>query len=321
MASRTLITGITGFAGGWLAETLLARGETQLVGVSRHDWPQELSHLREQVVRKHTDLCDASAVATLIRDIEPTRIFHLAGYAHAGRSLREPDAAWATNLQATQNVYDAVVRWGGKPRIVYVSSGLIYGGGRSADDRFSETAEFRPTSPYASSKAAADLLSYEYSITFGLDIVRARPFNHTGPRQSPEYVVPSFARQIVAIERGERPPLLETGNLTPRRDLTDVRDVVDAYCLLAERGRSGEAYNIARGEAVPISTILERLLACSSIQVQVRPQAGLVRGQDIAIIRGDATRLRSATGWQPRYSLDRTLADTLEYWRRRPVAG
>src|SRR5262249_15624135 len=128
-----------------------------------------------------------------------------------------------------------------------VGSGLIYGDPETPDQAYDERCLLRPTSPYAASKAAADLVSYQYSRAPGLHVVRARPFNHIGPHQSPQFAAAHFAEQLAAIERGKQPAVLETGNLSPRRDLADVRDVVRAYTLLMERGRSGEAYNVGTG--------------------------------------------------------------------------
>src|SRR5205823_1736354 len=177
----------------------------------------------------------------------PDRIAHLAGYADAGGSFRDPDAAWAGNLAATRALYDAVARWGGSPRILFVSTGQVYGPATSADRPLDETAELRPVSPYAASKAAADLLSYQVTRHPGLAVVRVRPFNQVGPRLPPQYAAGHFARQLARIEYGLAPPQLEVGDLTARRDLTDVRDMVEAYRLLLDRGRGGETYNAGTG--------------------------------------------------------------------------
>src|SRR5262249_24193542 len=148
----------------------------------------------------------------------------------------------------TRRLYDAVCRWGGRPRILFIGSGLIYGSAVGSDRPPDESALLQPRSPYAASKAAADLVSYQVYCAPGLDVVRARPFNHVGPRQDPEFAVAHFARQVVAVERGRQPPVLATGDLRPLRDLTDVRDTVAAYLLLLEKGRPGEAYNVASGQ-------------------------------------------------------------------------
>jgi GDP-4-dehydro-6-deoxy-D-mannose reductase len=313
---RTLVTGATGFVGGHLAEALLAREDPELFGFSRRgEWPASWSHLAGRVALEACDLCAGADVEGRLRRIRPDRIYHLAGYAQVGQSFREVEAAWAGNLTATRGLYDAIERWGGRPRIVYVSSGLVYGDADGSDQAFSETCLLRPTSPYAASKAAADLASYQYSRSPGLDIVRVRPFNHIGPHQSPQFAVAHFAKQIAAIETGRQPPVLETGNLSPVRDLTDVRDVVRAYLLLAEGGRTGDVYNVATGQALSMEAVLDRLLSLARVPIQVRTQARLVRAVEVAAVRGDAGKLRRQTGWTPRYSLNQTLTDTLEFWR------
>jgi GDP-4-dehydro-6-deoxy-D-mannose reductase len=200
--------------------------------------------------------------------------------------------------------------------VLYVGSGLIYGDpeapGRSTD----EDAPLRPASPYAASKAAADLAGYQYARAWGLDVVRVRPFNHIGPRQSPQYAVAHFARQIAAIEQERQAPVLETGNLASRRDLTDVRDMVRAYILLMRHGETGAVYNAGTGEAHSMQSVLDRLLRLAQRQIEVRQQSGLLRAADNNVVRADPARLRAATGWKPRFTLDQTLADTLDYWRQ-----
>jgi GDP-4-dehydro-6-deoxy-D-mannose reductase len=257
-------------------------------------------------------------VEEVLQRVQPTQIFHLAGFAHAGQSFREADAAWAGNLTATRSLYDAVERWGGKPRILYVGSGLVYGDAVADDVPRTEDGTLRPTSPYASSKAAADLMSYQYTCSPGLDIVRVRPFNHVGPRQSPQYAVAAFASQIAAIERGQRPPVLETGNLSARRDLTDVRDMVMAYIAIMERGRTGEVYNAATGNVCAMQEIVDRLLKLARQPIEVHVKPGLVRPTETQLVRADSTRLRREIGWRPQRALELTLADTLEYWREQP---
>jgi GDP-4-dehydro-6-deoxy-D-mannose reductase len=313
---RNLVTGVTGFAGCFLAEALLARGEI-VVGLSRRGtWPDHWGHLRSRVKLFSCDVCDGPALESVLREVRPTRIYHLAGYSQVGASFREPEAAWVGNLTATRHLCEAVARWGGSPRIVYAGSGLVYGPGQEAGQPLDERAPLLPDSPYAASKAAADLVCYQFTCTHGLDVVRARPFNHIGPYQSEQFAIPSFARQLVAIERGEQPPVLETGSLEAERDLTDVRDTVAAYILLAEHGIRGEAYNIGSGQSWSMEAVLGRLLVLAGVRAEVRQKSDLLRPSDPAVIRVDASKLRRQTGWAPRYSLEQTLADTLEAWRR-----
>jgi GDP-4-dehydro-6-deoxy-D-mannose reductase len=159
-------------------------------------------------------------------------------------------------------------------------------------------------------------VSYQYSRCAALDIVRVRPFNHIGPRQSPQYAVAHFAQQLAAIDCGQQAPLLETGNLDPRRDLTDVRDMVRAYVLLMERGRTGDVYNVGTGQAYSMREVLGRLLALTPVKIEVRQRPGLVRATDTNVIRADPSKLRNEVGWRPERTLDQTLVDTLEYWRQ-----
>ena len=317
LSMRILLTGATGFAGSWLAEGLLAQGTHQLFSLSRGgQWPVEMRHLEEHIILHRCDLCDGPRVEAVLRAVDPERIFHLAGYPHVGRSFQEADAAWQGNLSATRSLYEAVARWGGRPRILTTGSGLIYGDPDPPDQILDEDHPLRPGSPYASSKAAADLVGYQFTRSHGFDLVRARPFNHIGPRQSPQFAVAHFARQLAEIKRGRRPPLLETGDLGAHRDLTDVRDVAAAYLLLMECGRSGAAYNVGSGTSYLMQTVLDRLVALAGVAVEVRRRPDLLRRADTPVIRVSAARLRAETGWQPRYSLQQTLEDTLDYWSK-----
>lgn len=312
---RILVTGITGFAGSHLAETLLTEAGVELHGTSRRgSWSNELRSLKDRVTLHRCDLAtERSAFERLLRDVEPERIYHLAGFANTGKSFREIDEAWHGNLTATRALFDAVHAWGGKPRILFVGSGLIYG--QVGDKPIKEDEPLRPASPYAASKAAADLASFQYTRFPGLDIVRARPFNHVGPRQAADYALANFAWQIAAIEAGKHEPFVETGDLSARRDLTDVRDTVRAYRLLVQHGKSGEAYNVATGTTHSMQECLDRLVALARVKVEVRTRDDLKRAVDNPVIRGDAARLRRDTGWEPRFRLEQTLADILDYWR------
>jgi GDP-4-dehydro-6-deoxy-D-mannose reductase len=314
---RILVTGCTGFVGGYLVEELAAAKSHAIFGISRRpDRAAESGPLAGKLAQlRRCDLAGRSAIEAVLRDVKPERIFHLAGYPHVGRSFQEADAAWEANLTATRNLYEAILHWGGKPRILQVSSGLVYGQPEADDPLIDEQEPLRPDSPYAASKAAADLVGFQYARSAELAIVRVRAFNHIGPRQSPEFAVPHFARQIAAIEHGRQPPLLETGDLSPRRDLTDVRDMVHAYVLLMERGEAGEVYNVGTGEARSMQAVLDRLLSMAKVRVEVRQDASLLRAKETAALRANAAKLRAATGWSPRFTLDETLRDILEYWR------
>jgi GDP-4-dehydro-6-deoxy-D-mannose reductase len=193
---------------------------------------------------------------------------------------------------------------------------MVYGSVDDPERPCDESAPLRPVSPYAASKAAADLLSYQVTHHPGLDVIRVRPFNHVGPRQSPDYAVGHFARQLARIERGLAPPRLETGDLDARRDLSDVRDVVAAYRLLMERGRRGEAYNVGSGIPVRIHDVLNMMRGMCNAKVEVAPRPERMRPGDVGAIIADFGKLTAETGWRPQYPLERTLRDTLDYWRQ-----
>lgn len=307
-----LVTGVTGFIGGHLADHLLAHGGFRVVGLSRRaGWAAAWHHLAGRVELHPCDLHDTAAVARLLQAVRPDWVAHLAGYASPGGSFKEPARCWADNLQATQSLYEAVGLAGVSPRILFAGTGLVYGDAAGPTD---ERAEFRPDSPYAASKAAADLVSYQVTRGPGLDVVRVRLFNQIGPRQSADYAVPSFARQIAAAEAGRQPPEITTGDLSAGRDLTDVRDVAAAMRLLLERGRAGEAYNAASGRTLAMREVLARLVALARVPVAVR-EAAADRPADAAVMQADVRKLHAATGWRPERELDRSLADVLDYWR------
>lgn len=315
-SDRYLLTGVTGFVGCFLAHSLVQQGEL-VFGLSRDShWPAPWQNLESKVRLYKGDLNAGPLVEQVLRTVRPTRIVHLAGFANVGESFRDPEGAWQGNLNTTRSLCEAVIRWGGRPRILFVGSGLVYGPPVDPNRAFDEESPLRPDSPYAASKAAADLACYQYTCAPGLDIVRARPFNHTGPYQSTSFAIPNFARQLIAIERGQCPAILETGNLTAQRDLSDVRDVVAAYLLLLEKGRTGEAYNIGAGQSWSMQHILQQMLDLTGLQVELRQRADLLRPTEPSVIRVQIEKLRRETGWTPRFPLAQTLADTLEAFRQ-----
>ena len=313
---RVLITGITGFVGGHLAERLVAEGGHEIAGLSRRaEWPADLRHLESQAKLIGADLLDEPALGRVLAEVRPEWIFHLAGYAKTGQSYREPDACWRDNLDGTRVLYRAIENSGLRPRILFASTGLVYGDPDPGRIDLDEAAALKPASPYAASKAAADLLSYQVTRSPGLDVVRIRLFNQIGPRQSSDYAIANFARQIAAIEAGTQPPVLETGDLSAYRDLTDVRDMTAAIRAAIEFGDPAEVYNAGRGEVWRISDVLDRLVASSRVKLEIRSKVEPGRTAETAISRADPAKLRAKTGWRPQYKLDTTLADILAGWR------
>jgi GDP-4-dehydro-6-deoxy-D-mannose reductase len=200
-------------------------------------------------------------------------------------------------------------------RVLIVSTGEIYGAVLPSDIPIKETTAMRPVSPYAVSKIAQDYLSLQYHLSYHLDIIRVRPFNHIGPGQKAGYVVADFAKQIAEIEKGEREPIIHVGNLQAKRDFTDVRDMVKAYDLALQKGISGEAYNIGAGKSHEIAILLQKLLSFSSKKITVAVDQSLLRSLDVPEIRCDSTSFYQRTGWEPHIPFAKTLQDILDYWR------
>jgi GDP-4-dehydro-6-deoxy-D-mannose reductase len=237
----------------------------------------------------------------------PRVVYHLAAHAHVGASWREPGATLRDNVAMTLNLLEAVRSEAPEATVVAVSSGEIYG--PPARLPVDESAPLRPQNPYAVSKASADLLAGFYADAHGLRVIRPRAFNHAGPGQQPTYAVASFARQVAEGRR------VVTGNPDTRRDYTDVRDVVRAYRLLAERGEPG-VYNVCSGRTASAAELVAALASVAGVEVEHVVDPALLRPHEVMEVRGSYAALREATGWEPEIPLEQTLADTLEWWRR-----
>ena len=295
---RALITGAAGFVGGHLA-ALAAEHGAEIIGPSRDE----------------VDLLDAGAVRGLVREVAPEAVFHLAALASVGQSWSEPAETLDNNTRATLNLLEAVRQEAPDAVVLAAGSGEQYGPVPEERLPVSEDEPFRPQNPYAVSKAAADLVAGFYADAHGVRVVRTRAFNHAGPGQSDAYVVSAFAKQIADAERaGSGELVLETGNLAPRRDFADVRDVVRAYWLAAERGEAA-VFNVCSGVSVPVADILARLARLTDVAVEQRTDPARLREHEVMDIRGSHERLTEATGWQPEIALETTLADTLDWWR------
>jgi GDP-4-dehydro-6-deoxy-D-mannose reductase len=297
---RVLVTGARGFAGSHLARLCAERG-ADVVGVGR-----------EQV-----DLLDADATRALVARVAPERVFHLAAEASVARSWQAPAAVVEHNVRSTLNVLEAVRLEARGAAVLVACSGEAYGPPDSLP--VDEAHALRPQSPYAASKAMCDVLAGSYAHAHGLRVVRTRAFNHAGPGQSDTYVVSSFARQIAEAE-ATRPAdgraLIETGNAAVRRDFSDVRDVARAYWLALESCEPG-SYNVCSGRSTSVSDILSGLAARSSLVVERRTDPARLRPGEVMEIRGSHDKLSEATGWRPEIPLERTLQDTLDWWRER----
>ncbi len=313
---RALVTGISGFVGGHLAEHLAGEGDL-VVGVSASGrWPAELAHVGRIARIERFDLIEAgeNELIELLGRKQPEVIYHLAAQSNPQQSVSDPRGTWALNLGGSLNLLEAVKASGLKTRVILVSSGTAYGDPAPEFIPVREDCPMRPNNPYAASKAAADLLGIQHHLAHGTDVVIVRPFNHAGPRQSPRYVLPALAAQVVAVESG-RKDAVEVGNLDVVRDFTDVRDVVRGYRLLAMHGKPGEVYNLGSGRGTKIADALEHLRSLAQKPVTVRVDPARVRPVDLSFLIADAGKLRAATGWEPTFTIEQTLADMLEFCR------
>lgn len=300
---RALVTGAGGFVGRHLVAHLEAEGDEVHASDTR---------------RGGADVTDAEAVAAEVREAAPEVVYHLAGWADVGGSWANPTAAFRVNAEGTLNVLLAAAE-AGVERVVAVSSADVYGKAAPEEMPLTEESPLRPASPYAASKVAADFLGLQAWLGRGLPVLRVRAFNHLGPGQNDRFVASALASRIARAERdgGE---VLAVGNLTARRDYTDVRDVVRAYRLLAVSGEPGEAYNVCSGVDHAVQEVADLLLARARVDLRFETDPELLRPVDLPVLRGSHAKLTEATGWEPEIPFEQTLDDLLADWRARVAA-
>jgi GDP-4-dehydro-6-deoxy-D-mannose reductase len=315
---RVLVTGVTGFAGSHLVDYMLERGDCEIFGIQRWRSPTDnIAHFIGRIQLLECDLRDASSTRDTIDAVRPDWIFHLAAQSFVPTSWSAPTESLVTNVVGQLNLFEAIRHLGLKPRIQIACSSEEYGMVHADEVPIRETNPLRPLSPYAVSKVGQDMLGYQYWMSWKMDVVRTRGFNHEGPRRGPVFVASDFAKQIADIERGRKPPVLSVGNLEAKRDFTDVRDMVKAYWLALEMCKAGEAYNICTGRAWRIRDVLDCLLGMTEVDIEVRQDPARLRPSDVPILCGDHRKFVEATGWQPTIPFEQTLRDMLDYWRGR----
>ena len=306
MSDVVLVTGAGGFAGSHLVEHLLASPN------HRRGEGGSTSHTVVGWTRQTVDLLDRDRVRAAIHDLRPAQIYHCAGMPHVAESWRDTARPLEGNVLATEHLFDALRREGIRCRVLVTGSATVYA---PSADPISESDPIAPASPYAISKLAQEQLALRAIQEDGLDIVVTRSFNHTGPRQTPEFVAPSMARQIALIERGQLESVIKVGNLDAQRDVTDVRDVVRAYAALMQSGKTGVVYNVASGVARSIRSILDALVSRATVPVRIEIDQARMRPNDVPVVVGNFSRLNEATGWQPAITFNQMLDDLLTYWR------
>jgi len=313
---RVLITGITGFAGSHLAEYLLTKKNIEIYGVERwRSKTENIDHIKSKIKLHECDVRDYSSVRKLLETIKPDRIFHLAAQSFVPTSWHAPAETLNTNIIGQLNLFEAVRHIGINPFIQIAGSSEEYGMVAKKDIPITENVLLKPLSPYAVSKVGQDLLGYQYYMSYNLNIIRTRAFNHTGPRRGEPFVCSNFAKQIAMIEKGIQEPVIHVGSLDAVRDFTDVRDIVKAYWLSVEKGKPGEVYNICCGKGYPIKEVLNMLLSFTEKKIKIERDEKRMRPSDVPLLTGNYAQFEELTGWKPEIPFETTLEDTLNYWR------
>ncbi len=314
---RILITGITGFVGSHLADYILENHpEVEIYGTRRWRSPlSNIEHILDKIQLIDCDLADLPSLISLLRKVDPDKIFHLAAQSYVPFSFIAPIKTLEDNVIGTANLLEAIRLTNYNPLIHICSSSEVYGQPRKCEVPIKETNPFRPVSPYAVSKVAEDMLGYQYYKAYGLKVVRTRMFTHTGPRRGDVFVCSNFAKQIVMIERGLQ-SVIRVGNLYSVRTFADVRDTVRAYWLLT-KDMAGEVYNIGGETTMTIASMLRELTKLTNIEVNLEEDKSRLRPIDVTLQIPDCTKFKEATGWETVIPFRKTLSDLLDYWRDR----
>lgn len=308
---RVLVTGATGFVGHYLCKLLLEKSNRVWGTFLQPDAGQQGPGL--QLLR--CDLRVFEEVQSLVQKVRPQHVFHLAALSSVRNSFHDAKSVYEANFLGALNLLEAVRASQPSARVLLVGSAHVYGKVKPTELPISELQRLAPDSPYGVSKAAAELLGVQFFQSYKLQVIGARPFNHTGPGQSPHFICSDFARQFAAIELGQKEAVVRVGNIQVARDFSDVRDVVRAYELLVRKGKAGEIYNVGSGNAVPLARIVQILQSFVGRSVRMEVEGERLRSGESNVIYGSNRKLKRVTGWKPEYSLKMTLQDLFTYWK------
>ncbi len=317
---RALITGISGFVGSHLAEYLLAHTDWHIAGTV-YGKVDNIAHIQDRLKLYPAELSRLEVVRFIVEEVQPDYIFHLAAQPISWMSRQDPWFTLENNIRSQLNVLEVVVQLGLSSRVLVVGSAEEYGRVSAGDLPIDEETPLRPTSQYGVSKVAQDFLGLQYFLSYGVQAIRVRPFNHTGPRQRQGFVASDFASQIAEIEAHVRPPVISVGELSAARDFSDVRDIVRGYHLALTQGEPGEVYNMGSGSACSAGRVLDTLLRLSGSQIEVQQDASRLRPVEVPLMVADSSRLRDRTGWSTEIPLEQSLRDVLDYWREQVRTG
>jgi GDP-4-dehydro-6-deoxy-D-mannose reductase len=318
---RLLITGITGFVGSHMAEYALSHGAEVFGSARWRSRTENVEHLRGKVQLVDCDLRDSASVRRLLAISSPTHVIHLAAQSFVGTSWHTPGETISTNTACQVNLLEGLRDLKLAPRFLVIGTSEEYGLVHTDEVPITESSPLRPLSPYAVSKVAQDMMGYQYFKSYGLPIIRTRAFNHEGPRRGEVFVTSNFAKQVAEIEAGLRDPVMFVGDLKPRRDYSDVRDIVRGYWILLERGEPGEVYNLCSGRSWTIQQVLDFYLHEARVKdIAVQTDPARMRPSDVMILEGDPSKI-AKLGWKVEIPFEQTLSDLLAYWRQRISAS
>jgi len=312
---KALVTGAVGFVGKYLITHLKSLGWE----VNATKLPKE--NKIENVPFYDLDILDRTCVHSLLDRLQPDCLFHLVAQSSVALSWENPALTVDINVKGAVNLLETIRGMKTPPRVLLVGSGEEYGYVMPEELPIREDTLLRPGNIYACTKVAQNLLGSIYARAYKLDIIMVRAFNHTGPGQLDTFAVSHFCKQIAEAEAGLQPPVIKVGNLSARRDFTDVRDIVKAYSILVQKGRAGEVYNVGSGKALSMREVLDIALSLAKIQITVEEDINLIRVSDTPVIQADISHLTRETGWEPVIPLRDTIADMLEDWRQKLAFG
>lgn len=309
---KALLIGAAGFVGKYLIEHLQ---EECGMDVYATKLPHEtINDISASVY--NLNIMDKESIVSLLFEIRPDYIFHLAAQSSVGLAWKNPNLTIDVNIKGSINVMDAVRELYYKPKVLLIGSGEEYGHIKEGEIPITETNMIRPGNIYAATKVCQNMIGNIYAQAYDMEIIMVRAFNHIGPTQAPMFVVSDFCKQVAEIEKKLRPPVIYVGNLQAKRDFTDVRDVVRAYSLLIQMGKAGETYNVGSGNAISIQEILDLIIFLSEDEISVEIDSNKLRPVDVPIIQADTEKLRNLTEWKPCIPLEQTIKETLDYWRK-----
>lgn len=310
---KAFITGINGFAGSFLAEELLKNGYLVCGTIQPGTRTSNISKIKKKVILDNIDLLDKKSVFNVIKKRKPDFIFHMAGESSVIKSFKAPLTTYKTNIESALNVLESARIYSSSSRILIVSSAEVYGKIASSGQKVTEKCVISPANPYAASKAVIEMIAKAYYSSYGLKIVIARPVNHIGPRQTPAFFVPTVAKQTAMIIKSKKKPVLKLGNIDIKRDFVDVRDVVNAYILLAKKGKNGEVYNIGSRHQYLLSDIAKRFVLLSKKKIKIKQDKSKMRKTDLRSLKIDYSKIKRL-GWTPKKDIRKTTEDILSYW-------